>query len=107
MAKAKLNPILESVRGTIGDMVLKQYGSRLVISRKPVWRNRTFSEAQRAEQAKFREAARYAKRLMADPRAREVYEDKARLQGKLVRSLIISDFLNSPSIMKEGSASSG
>ena len=35
MARAKLSPILESVRGAMGDMVWKQYRSRVVVSRKP------------------------------------------------------------------------
>ena len=97
MANAKLLGIFESVRGAIGDMVVKQYGTKTVITRRPVFRNRTFSEAQKAAQEKFRQAALYAKHLMQDPRARKVYEEEARLKAKPILSLMISDYLNAPS----------
>ncbi len=40
MAQGMLTPILESVRGRIGNMVVKQYGSKVVLTRKPEFRNR-------------------------------------------------------------------
>ncbi len=95
MAQGKLNPVFENFRGTIGDMVVKQYGSKTVLSRKPVFRDRVFSEAQKASHEKFREAALYARSLMSDPCARQFYEEEARVKGKPVRSLIIADFLHS------------
>jgi len=94
MATGMLNPIFESVRGKVGDLVIKQYGSKVVLSRKPVFRNRVFSEAQKASQERFREAALHAAALMSDPRARKVYEEEARMKGKRVRSLMIADFLH-------------
>ena len=47
MATGEFNPLFESVRGAIGDIVVRHYGTRTVISRKPVFRNRVFSEAQK------------------------------------------------------------
>ena len=35
MAKVKLNPVLEQLRGQVGDLVFKRYGDEVVISRKP------------------------------------------------------------------------
>ena len=94
MAIARLNPVLESVRGAVGDVVFKQYGTTLVISRKPVFENRTFSPAQKACQERFRQAALFAQQLMADPSARKVYEEESRVKGKPIRSLMIADFLH-------------
>lgn len=93
MARVRLNPIFESVRGSIGDLTVRQYGTRVVFSRKPVFRNRIFSTAQKARQERFREAALYAKQVLDDPRVQAVYGDEARAKGKSIRSLIISDFL--------------
>ena len=94
MALVKLNPMFVGIRGTVGrNMVLKHYATRIVLSRKPVFRNRIFTEAQRASQERFREATRYAKRLMADPRAREAYRRKAEQSGKPIMSLIVGDYL--------------
>ncbi len=100
-ARARLHPMFLSVRGAIGDTVFRQYGDRLVISRKPVFRDRVFSKAQKECQERFRQAARFAKQLMQDPRARAVYEAEARMKGKPVHSLIISDYfqaLRSPTL---------
>lgn len=94
MAIARLNPLLESIRGAVGDVVFKQYGTKLVISRKPVFRNRTFGPAQKGCQERFRQAALFAQQLMADPSARKLYEEESRVKGKPVRSLMIADFLH-------------
>lgn len=64
MARAKLNPLLESLRGAIGDVVVKQYGTKTVITRRPVFRNRRFTAAQKACQARFREAALFAEAVI-------------------------------------------
>ena len=98
MAVVKLNPGYENIRWSKGNLVLKHYARVTVLSRKPVFRNRKFTEAQKACQERFREAALVAKRLMADPRARAVYEEEARLKGKPARSLIIADYLHAPSV---------
>lgn len=67
MAKVKLNPILEQVRGQVGDLVFKRYGDEVIISRKPDMEGVEPTEAQLAAQGRFREAALYGKMVMADP----------------------------------------
>ena len=109
MAVADLIPLFESIHGAVGDVVLKQYGKKVVISRRPVFRNRRFSEAQKACQARFREAALFAARLMDDPRALEIYRVMARGKGKPIRSLMIADFLHArlPEAVTSGRAMEG
>ena len=55
--KGTQHPLFESVRGAIGEMVVKQYGNKTVLTSRPVFRNRVFSDAQKASQGRFREAA--------------------------------------------------
>ena len=98
MAIVRIKPGYENIRLSRGNLVLKHYGAVTVLSRKPTFRNRKFTEAQKACQERFREAALVAKRLMADPRARAVYEGEARQKGKPARSLIIADYLHAPSV---------
>jgi len=45
MAKVRLNPILEQVRGKVGDLVFKRSGEEVIISRKPDFSERQLSEA--------------------------------------------------------------
>ena len=104
MAIVKLNSAFVSVRRKWGNLVLKRYGKMVVLSRKPVFRDRKFTASQKACQQRFREAAAFAKRLMADPRARAVYEEEARMKGKPARSLIMKDFLEAHTLqIVEGS----
>ena len=94
MATGEFNPLFESVRGAIGDIVVRHYGTRTVISRKPVFRNRVFSEAQKSSHERFRQATLFAQRLMADPRARAIYEEEARQTRKPILSLMIGDYFH-------------
>ena len=93
MAIAILNPRYKHLRGAIGNIVVKHYGDKVVLTCKPVFRNRTFSPEQKACQQRFRQAALLAKRLMADPRVRRAYEEEARAKRKPARCLIIADLL--------------
>ncbi len=93
MARVKLNPIFDLVQGTIGDMVVKKYGKKLVLSRKPVFVNRKFSTAQKQNQRRFAEAMAYAKLLMKDQQKRKPYETAAAETGKRILSLMVAEYL--------------
>lgn len=98
MAKVKLNPIMDQVRGQIGDLVFRRYGDEIVIARKPDVEGRVWTEAQQAHREQFRQAALYGKLVMADPETKTLYEEAAQARGKPVFSLTIADFFNAPSV---------
>ncbi len=98
MAKVRLNPIFEALRGQIGDLVFRRYGDKVVVSRKPDTEGREFSEAQLAHQERFRQAALFGKMVMADPETKTIYEQAARAKGKPVFSLTVADFFHAPSV---------
>lgn len=98
MARVKLNPIIEQVRGAVGDLVFKRYGDDVVLSRKPDLEGTEPTEAQLAQRERFREAALYGKMVMADPETRALYDDAAKAKGKPVFSLTVADFFNAPSV---------
>jgi len=98
MAKVRLNPILEQIRGQVGDLVFKRYGEEVVISRKPDLSGVEPSEAQLAARERFRQAALYGKMVMADPETKTIYEEAAKAKGKPVFSLTVADFFNAPSV---------
>jgi hypothetical protein len=98
MAKVRLNPILEQVRGQVGDLVFRRYGDEVVIARKPDMSDQEFTPAQLQVQERFRQAALYGKMVMADPDTKALYEEKAEAEGKPVFSLTIADFFNAPSV---------
>ena len=98
MAKATLNPILEQLRGQVGDLVFKQYGDKIVVTKKPDLSNHKPTAAQRAQRERFRQATLYGKRILADPEARATYDEAAKARGKPVLSLMVADFLNAPCV---------
>jgi hypothetical protein len=98
VAKVKLNPILEQIRGQVGDLVFKKYGEGVIISRKPDMEGVEPTEAQLAQRERFREGVLYGKMVVADPEAKALYDEVAQAKGKPVFSLMVADFFNAPSV---------
>lgn len=98
MAKVRLNPILEQVRGQVGDLVFKRSGNEVVIARKPDFSDREPTAAQTAAQERFRQAALYGKLVMADPQTKQLYEEAAKAKGQPLFSLTVADFFHAPSV---------
>lgn len=61
MAKVKLNPVLEQIRGAVGDLVFKRYGDDVVIGRRPDLSGREATPGQAVARERFRQAALYGK----------------------------------------------
>ena len=98
MADVKLNPILEELSGKVGDLVFRRYGDRTILARTPDTTGLEPSEAQKAQQERFRQATLYGKVAMADPEARALYEAKARDEGVPIFSVTVADFFHAPSV---------
>ncbi len=98
MAKVRLNPVLEQIRGQVGDLVFKRYGDEVVISRKPDASEVEPTAAQLAHRQRFRQATLYGKMVMADPEAKALYEQVAKAKGQPLFSLTVADFYHAPSV---------
>ena len=96
MARARLHPLLEQIRGQLGDVVFKRYGDRVVVSRKPDISGVAPSEAQRRQRARFAAANAYARAAMADPELRRVYAAAAVTQPAF--RMAMADFLHPPRV---------
>jgi hypothetical protein len=77
---------------------VKTYKSgRTIICKKPTFESdRTFSQAQKAHQQAFREAAAYAKRMKGE----EIYITLAKRMAKIPYNLALSDWFNPPEILE-------
>jgi hypothetical protein len=98
MAKVKLNPIVEQVRGQVGQLVFRQSYGQQVVGRKADQSDHESTPGQLEARERFRQAAVYGRVAMADPATRQLYEDAAVKKGKPVFSMVMADFLNAPSI---------
>lgn len=98
MAKVKLNPVMEQMRGKVGDLVFKRFQDEVVIARKPGRSGRAPTPGQAAHRQRFRLAALYGKAVFADPIQRALYADAAKTRRKSAFALTVSDYLNAPAV---------
>jgi hypothetical protein len=98
MAKVKLNPIVEQVRGQVGQLVFRQSYGKQVVGRKADQSDHEPTAGQVEVRERFRQAAVYGRMALADTTTRKLYEDAAGKKGQPVFSLVMADFLNAPSI---------
>lgn len=98
MAKVGLNPIFDSVRGKVGDLVLKQYGDTMVMARAGET-GQPASAAQLAHQERFREATRYGKLALMDATTRALYQAQAQARNLPVFAVMVADYFHSPTIL--------
>lgn len=96
MATVKLNSVLVHIKGGIGDMVFKKRGNTIYISRRPDFSKRVLSDAQKQCIARFQDAVRHTKQVLADPEARKPYEDSAQKSGKTVFHTVMTEYLTPP-----------
>ena len=98
MAKIKLNPVMEAMRGSIGDLVFRRFGEEVVVGRKPDPSVHPPTPGQQAVRERFRLAAVYGKTVLADPATKAVYAAAAKGKGLPVFALTIADFFNEPAV---------
>ena len=96
MAKVKLNPALEAIRGHVGDFVFKRWGDQEIVGKMPDRTGIVPTANQLAQQDKFRLAALYGKAVLADPLTKQVYEEASARKGIPAFALTVGDFLNAP-----------
>lgn len=99
MAKIRKNIVIQGLSGSLGDqLVIKQdKAGRTIIAASPtVDPNRTYTEAQQAQQEKFREATTYAK----DAKTQEVYQEKAEGTPKTPYNVAMADWFHAPEVQE-------
>lgn len=99
MAKVRKNIIVQGLSGSLGgQLVVKQdKAGRTIVSVSPtVDPNRTYSEAQLAQQNQFREAVVYAK----DAKDQQVYVEKAKDTPLLPANVAMADWFHAPEILE-------
>ena len=98
MAISYNNQITAKYHGRIGDIVLRHFGDRSVISKRPNCSKVIRSKAQLTNQKKFKQAIKYAEHVYADE---ELYVQYAKMKKKnrSVWNVVISDYMLMPVIV--------
>ncbi|MGA3014916.1 MAG: hypothetical protein ABSD71_12885 [Bacteroidales bacterium] len=101
MAISFKNVITRMYSGRVGDIVLRNYGGKSVMAKRPDCSKVVKSEAQLAIMAKFAKASKYSKAVKNDPQRSEDYsESKKKTKYKDVFHAAMSDCLTKPKVQK-------
>lgn len=95
--KVKLNPMFESARGQIGDLVFREMKGKTVVSRKPVI-TAAPTEGQIEARSRFKMAVDYGKGAMSGEDMRSLYKAAAKQRDLPVYAVMIADYFNAPTI---------
>ena len=97
MAVSRNNVVVKNFHGKVGNIVLRVFGNKMVMSALPSTRNRKWSEAQLECQDRFRKATKFGHTVLADAELNLVYKNKAR-ENQSSWNASISDYLLKPVI---------
>ena len=101
MAISFKNVITRMYSGRVGDIVLRNYGGKSVMAKRPDCSKVVKSAAQLANQAKFAKANKYSKAVKNDPqRSKDYSEKKKKMKYKDVYHAAMSDCLTKPRVQK-------
>lgn len=97
MAKVKRNILIEGLSGTLGrDLVFRQMrDGRTIVSAKPDFSNRKFSDGQLTHQSRFQQAAAYARQAA---KTNPIYAELAKGTTKTTYNIALSDWFHPPVI---------
>lgn len=98
MAKVKLNPVVQQVRGRVGDLVFRRHRNQTVVGQKADLAGREATPSQAAQRERFRTAVRYGQTVLADPAKKDLYQAEAQSRKLGILALCVADFLNPPQI---------
>jgi hypothetical protein len=98
MAKAKLNPVFDEVRGSYGDLVLKEVNGNTIWAHKPK-QGAELGTAQAAFKERCLRAKDYVTFVKKNPETLALYEQAAEATGKSVHRLCTSDYHNPPVVV--------
>ena len=101
MANVDMNALTQHLQGRVGDMVFRKMNGRMhALLRPRLLRRPPPSANQIAQQGAVKDALSYAKRALADPESRAVYEQVALVKQKSARALAVGDFFNPPAVRR-------
>ena len=97
MAIVKGNIAIEGLSGLLGDQLIfkRDRAGRTIVSRKPNFENRVFSEDQKQHQSRFQEAAAYAKTAA---KTEPIYAELAIGTTKSAYNVAVGDWFNPPEV---------
>jgi hypothetical protein len=99
MAIVQFNPLFQSLRGRVGNVIYRQRNGRTFMHvAPPKPKPQDWSPEQQAHRARFAQAAAYARSVCADPARRAAYEAVKKPGDPSVYSTALRDWLRPPTV---------
>ena len=92
MAVSQTNVLVKNFHGKVGNIILRVFGNKMVMSALPNTRNRKWSEAQLECQDQFRKATKFGHKVLADAELDQFYKTQAK-ENQSSWNASISDYL--------------
>jgi hypothetical protein len=93
MAIARQGVLLKNIQGALGkNIVIKQYGDKTVITAFPDMPKRKATPLKKIYEDRFREAHKYARKILSDRNLKKAYEKKVK-PGQRVYNYAVSEYL--------------
>jgi hypothetical protein len=99
MAKFRMNKMVDSATGKVGNMVFRQVGRRTLYTQAPEREHVVTTVGQRAQRDRFKRAVSYARNCILDPVLKEAYEKRTGGKEFLTGfNVAVTDYLHAPKI---------
>lgn len=92
--------LTRNLRGSVGDLIFRNYNGKTVVSPRPVYKNESNTPARKQARGHFRDATWFARVAMRDARQKLYYQQKAK-QLKLPNAYTaaITDYLRKAKVL--------
>ena len=101
MAKVELDAPFQRFTGKIGKLSYRWMYGKQTVMKTPDMSKVQWSEAQKANRERFRQAIAYARRAMADPKVRAHYEKVGKKANRQAFRVAISDFCAGKNLLEK------
>ena len=101
MVKVRLHPPVKSMSGKMGIYTYRFTNGKQTLIKTADMSQVEWSEAQKANRARFREAIAYARQAMADPTVRAHYEKLGKEANRQAFRVAVSDFCAGKNLLKK------
>ena len=102
MAKIILNPMIQGIRGKLGDVVYRVSPTgKQMFMKAPDMSKVKWSKAQKDNRKRFKQAIAYARVAMADPAVSKIYEKRGATENRGPFRIAVSDHLNGKDLLSK------
>ena len=101
MAKVELDAPFQRFTGKIGKLSYRWMYGKQTVMKTPDMSKVKWSEAQKANRERFRQAIAYARAAMADPKIRAHYEKVGKKANRQAFRVAVSDFCEGKNLLEK------